>query len=247
MSSSSRLELRSLFPRWRLIVLLMALLLIVLSWWGVAAARNGLLIRSLKPSEIPMLFVAPQNGENLPGVLVAHGFAGSKQLMLGYAHVLARGGYAVLLWDFRGHAANPTPFPNFSQFSELHNDLEVALATLVEQPEVDPTRLALLGHSMGSSVVMNASIADRDRYQATIAVSPIEAPVTPLVPPNLQLQAGSWEGRFVDNANRLFWATGGESNALASRQGRSLTRNKDEILPSGEASHSEETAREYRH
>jgi len=38
-----------------------------------------------------MLYLAPQQGEKIPGVLVAHGFAGSKQLMLGYARSSARG------------------------------------------------------------------------------------------------------------------------------------------------------------
>ena len=205
----------------RRVLLIVAILLIVLSWWGVAAARTGLSIRSLEQDNLPMLFVAPQNGENLPGVLVAHGFAGSKQLMLGYAHVLAHGGYAVLLWDFRGHGANQTPFPGFSP-SELQNDLEIARATLLSQPEVDPTRLALIGHSMGSSTVMNASIAEPNRYRATVAVSPIEAPVTPFVPFNLQLQIGRWEGRLMANAKRLLQAAGGANDNLATGKGRSL-------------------------
>ena len=205
----------------RRVLLVVAILLIVLSWWGVAAARTGLSIHTLERENLPMLFVAPQNGENLPGVLVAHGFAGSKQLMLGYAHVLAHGGYAVLLWDFRGHGANQTPFSGFSQ-SELQNDLEIARASLLNQPEVDPTRLALVGHSMGSSAVMSASIAAPNLYRATVAVSPIEAPVTPRVPFNLQLQIGSWEGRLMANAQRLLQAAGGANDNLATGKGRSL-------------------------
>jgi fermentation-respiration switch protein FrsA (DUF1100 family) len=88
--------------RQRLFGLIVALLLIVLSWWGVVSARSGLVVQELEHNKVPMLYVAPQKGEKLPGVLVAHGFAGSKQLMLGYAHVLAHAGYAVMLWDFGG-------------------------------------------------------------------------------------------------------------------------------------------------
>ena len=40
---------------------------------------------------------------------MAHGFAGSRQLMLGYGYTLAQAGYAILLWDFAGHGANPQP------------------------------------------------------------------------------------------------------------------------------------------
>jgi dienelactone hydrolase len=93
----------------RYFLLFMALLLIALSWWRVAAAETGLIVRSLKRDEVPLLYVAPQTTQKVPGVLVAHGFAGSKQLMLGYAQVLAHAGYAVMLWDFAGHGANPTP------------------------------------------------------------------------------------------------------------------------------------------
>jgi pimeloyl-ACP methyl ester carboxylesterase len=69
-----------------------------------------------------------------------YGFAGSKQLMLGYGHVLAHAGYAVILWDFDGHGANGTRLQRY----ELQQNLDVA-QVLLEQPQVDPSRLALLG------------------------------------------------------------------------------------------------------
>jgi dienelactone hydrolase len=204
--------------RQRLFVLLMALVLIVLSWWGVAVAKTGLEVRSLERDGVPMLYVAPQQGERMPGVLIAHGFAGSKQLMLGYAYVLAHAGYAVMLWDFNGHGANATPQ---EQFVLLH-DLEFAYTALLEQPGVDPTHLALLGHSMGSGAVMSAGSSNSDLFAATVAISPTYAAVTPQVPRNLQLQAGSWEPRFVVNAQRLLKQAGGENENLAEGKGRSL-------------------------
>ncbi len=214
-----------LMTRPRYFLLLMALLLIVLSWWGVAAARTGLVMRSLNREGVPLLYVAPQNTQKVPGVLVAHGFAGSKQLMLGYAHVLAHGGYAVMLWDFAGNGANPAALERFS----LQQNLDVAYSALIEQPEVDRTRLALLGHSMGSGAVMSAGIRDVGRFAATVAVSPTGALVTPSAPHNLQLQAGSWEGGFVRNAQRLLAEAGGESENLAEGRGRSLI-----IIPNAE-------------
>ncbi len=204
--------------RQRLFVLFTALLLILLSWWRVAAAQAGLEVRSLERDGVPMLYVAPQQeGERIPGVLVAHGFAGSKQLMLGYAYVLAHAGYAVMLWDFGGHGANGIPLERLT----LQQDLHVADTALLEQPRVDPTRLALLGHSMGSGAVMSAGIHNSD-YAATVAISPTYAAVTPQVPSNLQLQVGSGEGRFVANAQRLLQEAGGENQNLAEGRGRSL-------------------------
>lgn len=209
----------------RLALLLLALVLILSSWLAIAIARSGLEVRSLQKEGVPLLFLAPKEANAVPGVLVAHGFAGSKQLMLSYAHVLAHAGYAVMLWDFDGHGANSTRLQRY----ELQQNLDVALQSLLEQPQVNPTRLALLGHSMGSGIVMNAAIpngasnATGQRFTATVAVSPTGANVTPQAPRNLQLQAGSGEGRFVANAERLLAQAGGENTNLAAGLGRELT------------------------
>lgn len=211
--------------RKRLLLMVTALLLIALSWWGVVTARTGLVVRSLEHEGVPVLFVAPSNAEKIPGVLIAHGYAGSKQLMLGYAHVLAHAGYAVMLWDFDSHGANAKPLEQGS----LEQNLNTAYKAFVEQPEVDSSRLALLGHSMGSGAVMSAAIRHINRFAATVAVSPTGANITPLAPRNLQLQAGSWEGRFVANAERLLTAGGGENQNLADGRGRSFV-----IVPNAE-------------
>lgn len=204
--------------RQRFLILVAAIILIAVSWLGVFKARSGLVVRSLKANDIPMVFMAPKNTDQVPGVLIAHGFAGSKQLMLGYGHTFAQAGYASLLWDFSGHGGNPAPL----NMETLQPDLDVAYQTLREQPEVDPERLAILGHSMGSSAVMTASIEKRDRFDATIAVSPTRADVTSDRPANLQLQAGSGEGQFVEGAKKLLQTAGGENQNLTEGKGRSL-------------------------
>ena len=78
----------------RLILLIIALIAIALSWWGAIAPDKGLVVRSLQRDNLPLLYLAPQQAQTVPGVLIAHGFAGSKRLMLGYARVLAHAGYA---------------------------------------------------------------------------------------------------------------------------------------------------------
>lgn len=204
--------------RQRFLLLMAAIILITISWLGVFKARSGLVIRSLTRNDIPMIFMAPKNSDQLPGVLIAHGFAGSKQLMLGYGHTFAQAGYATLLWDFSGHGGNPAPL----NLKSLQPDLEVAYTTFTQQPEIDPARLAILGHSMGSSAVMTASIEHPKRFAATIAVSPTRAEVTPDRPANLQLQAGRGEGRFVESARALLQTAGGETLDLTEGKGRSL-------------------------
>ena len=204
--------------RQRLFLLLMAFCLIGICWWGVVVARAGLVVRSLYREGLPLLYLTPTTPQKIPGVLVAHGFAGSKQLMLGYAHVLAHAGYAVMLWDFPGHGINSTPL----EVNSLEKYIDIATAALLEQPEVDPSRLALVGHSMGSGAVMSAGIRNENRYTATVAISPISAEVTPSSPRNLQLQAGSNEGVFIANAEKLLTQAGGENQNFVDKKARSL-------------------------
>jgi pimeloyl-ACP methyl ester carboxylesterase len=196
----------------------LAIVLILSSWWGIAEARSGLVVRSLERDGVPLLYMAPKQTTKAPGVLIAHGFAGSKQLMLSYGHVLAHAGYATMLWDFDGHGANPAPLKGF----DLSKNLKTALNTLIEQPQVDRDRLALLGHSMGSSVVIDAGVRDVNRFAATIAISPAGQNVTPDAPKNLQLQIGAWEGQLRPYTQKLLTAAGGENAQFAAGKAREL-------------------------
>jgi pimeloyl-ACP methyl ester carboxylesterase len=212
--------------RKRIFLLTIALFSIAFSWWGVATAQNGLVVRSFSRDNVPMLYVAPKNQDKIPGILVAHGFAGSKQLMLGYAHTLAHAGYGVLLWDFGGHGANPTTL----KFDSLQKYIDVATVALLDQPQVDAARLASLGHSRGSGAVISAAMKDSQSFAATVAVSPTGRGVTSATPRNLQLQAGSWEPGFVKNAEKLLQVAGGENQNLATGKGRELIIVPNEVL-----------------
>ena len=148
----------------RPLILIIALILIVLSWWQVTAAPHGLIVRQLSRDGVPMLYLAPAGAHaahSVPAVLVAHGFAGSRQLMLGYGYTLAHAGYAVILWDFAGHGENSQPLAP----DRLQAAVDAAYGVLIEQPEVDPGRLAVLGHSMGSGAVMTAAIHNPERLR----------------------------------------------------------------------------------
>ncbi len=209
----------------RRLTLLALLILVAASWWQVLAAREGLTVRELSRDGTPLTYIAPQGARRAPAVVVAHGFAGSRQLMLTYGHVLAHAGYAAMLPDFSGHGANDQALDR----DALQRDLDAAYAALLEQPEVDPQRVALLGHSMGSGAVMTAGVRQPDRYRATVAISPTGADVSPTAPRNFLLQAGSLEGGFVANAERLLAQAGGENPDLAGGRARRLV-----IVPNAE-------------
>ena len=82
---------------------------------------------------------------------------------------------------------------------------------------------------MGSGVVMEAAILSPLRFAATIGISPTGAAVTPDIPRNLQLQAGSWEGGFIQNAQRLLETLGGDNQNFKEGKARSLN-----IIPNAE-------------
>jgi dienelactone hydrolase len=206
--------------RSRRFLLIIALLDLALAWVQVLRARAGLVVRHLEREGVPLTFMALEEAENAPGVLIAHGFGSSSQAMLAYGHVLAHAGYAVMLWDFAGHAANPAPLNTGGDV--LQADLDVAFAALVSQPEVDGSQVALLGHSMGSGAVMSAGIRDVERYAAVVAVSPTSADVTANAPRNLLLQAGMFEPQFAANARTLLAAAGGTNDDLVGGRGRAF-------------------------
>lgn len=213
------------FNQVRRVWAVLSLLLIGLSWAGVARSKAGLVERRFAQNGVPLLYLAPEGVQGAPGVVVAHGFSGSKQLMLGYGLTFARAGYAVMLLDFSGHGANPKPLGENG--AGLQADLLAASQMLIMQPEVNPAKLALLGHSMGSGAVMSAGIEFPERYQAVIAISPTGAEVTPSLPPNLMLQAGSLEPRFVENAQELLLNAGGMNADFAGGVARTFTEIKN--------------------
>jgi alpha-beta hydrolase superfamily lysophospholipase len=69
---------------------------------------------------------------------------------------LSERGFAVLRYDKRGVGANnqiiDTNVWGNLTFDDLKNDAEIALGVLTQQPEVDPSRITLIGHSEGTII-----------------------------------------------------------------------------------------------
>jgi len=155
-----------------------------------------------------------------PGVVVAHGFAGSAALMHTWSLALAHAGFVVVAPDLPGHGRNIASLGDDAE--GLASAVEAAIDHLARIPGVDVDRIALLGHSMGSGAVLDVGIA-RDRIvRAVVAVSPTDAEVTADVPRDLLLLAGANEGRFVANAESLLERAGGVGGAPGDGQARSL-------------------------
>ncbi len=209
--SGLNLERPPRFSIWRRLVALIGIGFIALGWWQTGAATAELTVEVVDDQDVPMeVWLPDQVDAATPGVVVTHGFSGSRQLMRATVVALADAGYAVAVPDLSGHGASTAPLPRGDDAGPaLAAEVAGALEVLEDQPQVDGERLGVLGHSMGSGAVMEAAIAEPGRVAATVAVSPTDADVSADRPPALLLLAGEREGRFVANAEDLLDRAGG--------------------------------------
>lgn len=189
--------------RWSVLVL--ALIASFWSVWQLESARTGLEITSLSIGTTPATVTRLPNITSAPVVVIAHGFAGSRHLMEGFALTLARVGYIVVSYDLLGHGRNPVPMSGDVSYvmgttlvlmDELARVSDAALAL----PGADG-RLALLGHSMASDIVVRQAVRD-PRVGAVIAVSMFSLAVTKDQPRNLLIITGEWEAMLAHEAEK---------------------------------------------
>ena len=186
-----------------MVVALLALAAIGLGGWRLHAAREGVVEAPLAVGEIPARVFRPASGAAGPVVVVAHGFAGSQQMMQAFAVTLARGGYVAVTFDFPGHGRNPVPLAGgLGDDRAAAGALLAALGRVVEAARgLGDGRLALLGHSMAADIVVRFAFG-RDDVAATVAVSGFGPEVTAERPRNLLLLVGAWEPEFLRDAAR---------------------------------------------
>jgi fermentation-respiration switch protein FrsA (DUF1100 family) len=126
-------------------------------------------------------FLPPRNGAT---IIVQHGYRASSAAMLPVGLMLARHGYGVLWFDFRAHGQSEGDQVSFG-LHEVH-DTNAALDFLLQQPEVDPAKIGLLGVSMGGATGILAA-AENYRIQA-LAVEAVFAELRDQVGVGIQVQ-----------------------------------------------------------
>ena len=191
----------------RILVVLLALIAGCLAIWSLEADRAGLAITAFPITDGPPATIyEPEGQDTLPVVVIAHGFAGSRQLMDSYALTLARSGYLVVSFDFMGHGRNPRPMSGDVTSIDgttrlLVDEVRKVAATALTHPRADG-RLAYLGHSMASDVIIRAA-ADAPKPDAIVAISAFSLAVTADFPANLLVITGAWEGRLAEAAQDM--------------------------------------------
>ena len=141
-------------------------------------------------------------------VVIAHGFAGSQQLMQPFAATLARNGFIAVTFDCLGHGHNPQPLTgDVTKVEEgptpaLVREFGKVAAFAQSLPGSDG-RIAVLGHSMASDIVIRYAQAHPE-VAATVAVSMFSPVVTPTSPRNLAVIVGDNEpGKLKDEGRRV--------------------------------------------
>jgi uncharacterized protein len=115
-----------------------------------------------------------------PGVLLVAGsgaldmnetFSPDSKPFWQISQYLSERGFSVLRYDKRGVGANSqiidTNVWGNVTFDDLKNDAEIALGVLIQQPEVDPNKITLIGHSEGTLIAPRIAIDQVNKTNAT--------------------------------------------------------------------------------
>lgn len=157
---------------------------VVLATAGVVAldyARDDGRIEAISNATIPGLggnpdvraYVAKPDGNGpFPTAIMIHEFFGLNEDIVSKADLLSEDGYLVIAPDtFRGSTTALIPRAIYQVIAtkpeSINADLDSVFAWLESQPEVDPTRIAVLGFCYGGRASLAYSLHN-DRVAATI-------------------------------------------------------------------------------
>jgi hypothetical protein len=186
----------------RIAVTVLAVVALVAGIVLLERPRAGLQITHLAAGQTPVT-VMQQPGADGPLVVIAHGFAGSRQLMEAWQLTLAQAGYATASFDFEGHGRNPVPMSGDVTALDgttqlLMDEIGRVTDTVLSVTGTEP-RVALLGHSMASDIVVRQGLRD-ERVEAIVGISLFSQAVTPEEPQNLLIINGAFEGMLREAA-----------------------------------------------
>lgn len=197
----------------RIAIACLAVTALAIGLWQLQHATDGLAVTHSHVSQTPVTIFQPKARARAPVVIIAHGFAGSQQLMQPFAVTLARNGYNVVTFDFLGHGRNRVPMRgDITEGETITTSLVKELsqvAVFARSLPGNDGRIAVLGHSMASDIVVRFAQANTD-VQATVAVSVFSPVATATSPRNLLVIVGAIEPEMlIDEGRRIVNLTAG--------------------------------------
>lgn len=111
-------------------------------------------------------------GETAPGIVMAHGFAGVKEMGLaGFAEKFAAAGFVTLVFDYRCWGESEGEPRNQIFALEMVEDYRNGITWLSNRPEVDPHRIGVWGTSYSGGLCLHIGTHDK-RIKAVVAQVP---------------------------------------------------------------------------
>jgi dienelactone hydrolase len=212
--------------------------------------RHGLVGETPVSVYTPAVPAPPTDG---PVIVIAHGFAGSQQLMQAYAQAIARHGYTALTFDFLGHGRHRSPLvgsivEESGATQALLAQLEAVVGYALELGGREHG-LGLLGHSMAADILVRftqpreldtaaawgegttaSGWAGGEHVAGMVGVSMFAPTITATTPPNLLAIAGQFEPRLIEEALRVAAQVAPDADAVMAgvtygeREAQSLRR-----------------------
>lgn len=130
----------------------------------------------LDGTPIHSFFLLPKTGKAHPCIIRFHGYGGSKGSPAQYMHWLIQG-YAVLTVDCRGHGETGDSAPYTTghggswatqglgdrkeyYYFRVYTDAIRAVDFIIDQPAIDPNRIAIMGASFGGGISLAIAALD---------------------------------------------------------------------------------------
>jgi len=178
----------------------LAAALVLLALFRLTAPLQDLTVTNSAVGVTPVTVFETTGAPPGPAVVIAHGFAGSEVLMRAFAITLAQNGYTAVTFDFLGHGRHPEPLRG-----DVRAEDGVMPAMIGQLGEVADfareltgmERIAVVGHSMASDLVVRFAQQQGDRVAATIAVSMFAPTLDDESPNNLLVIVGNLEAQAL--------------------------------------------------
>lgn len=188
-------------------ITLLALCSCAISLFYLLADRSGIERWDARVDATPVTVYQQDNlSKSAPAVLIAHGFAGSRQMMEGFALTLAHNGYIAVTFDYLGHGRHPEPL--YGDLGEwdgaaqvLMNQTRKVMEFATDLPHSDG-RIAVLGHSLGAGLMARFAQLN-EKVAATVGISLFAPKTDERTPKNLLSVVGGFENRLKHQGRKL--------------------------------------------
>ncbi len=182
------------------LVAFVASMAIVSALLRLVASDDDLVVSTTRIGEIPVTTLQRADTARAPAIVIAHGFAGSQQLMQPLATTLARSGYLAVSFDFPGHGRNTEPLDaGLADLARMQRHLFATLESVIRHARglgASDGRIGLVGHSMAAEIVTRHADRNPD-IEATVALSLFLPKPQVLNPRNLLMIDGALEAGML--------------------------------------------------